>query len=79
MDAYRADVLPVAERGLGAAYYIFAYRMALLIASGLALVLADYIGWKMTYQIMACLMLLSMVGTFFAPKPNELQPESNLF
>ncbi len=79
VDAYRTDVLPPAERGLGAAYYIFAYRMALLIAGGLALVLADYIGWRMTYQIMALLLLLSMVGTFFVPRPVESTPSTKLF
>ena len=78
VDAYRTDMLPVEERGLGAAYYIFAYRMALLLASGLSLVLADYIGWRATYEMMALLMLFSMLGTFFAPKPIEATPAANV-
>lgn len=74
VDAYRTDVLQVPERGLGAAYYVFAYRVALLISGGLALVAADYLGWQFTYDIMAGLMLLSMIPTYFAPETQDVLP-----
>lgn len=80
VDAYRTDVLEPTERGLGAAYYIFAYRIALLIAGGLGLVMADYVGWKITYEFMAVLMLLSMLPAYFAPQAVEMAPAShNIF
>src|SRR4030095_13319229 len=44
-DAYRTDVLLPAERGFGAAVWVNGYRLALLVASAGALVLADHIGW----------------------------------
>ena len=72
VDAYRTDVLHANERGLGAAYYVFAYRIALLLSGGLALICADYLGWKLTYQIMAALMLLSMLSAYLAPEVKEL-------
>jgi PAT family beta-lactamase induction signal transducer AmpG len=50
VDAYRADALLPDERGVGAAYYIFAYRMAVLVSGALALVIADYMGWRITYH-----------------------------
>lgn len=68
IDAYRTEVLRPEEQGLGAAVYIFGYRMAMLCSGGLALILADYLGWRVTYQLMAILMGLSAVGTFWAPK-----------
>lgn len=68
INAYTTDVLIPEERGLGAAYTVFAYRVALLISGGLALVIADYIGWKRTYELMALLMLLAMIPTFLAPR-----------
>jgi PAT family beta-lactamase induction signal transducer AmpG len=71
VDAYRADVLLPPERGLGAAYFIFAYRMAMFASGGLALVLAQYWGWERTYQLMACLMLLNMLVTYSAPEAKE--------
>jgi len=79
IDAYRADVLLPAERGVGAATYIFAYRMAMLISGGLALVIADYFGWRMTYQLMAVLMALSTIATYFAPDVRDIsQPTQNI-
>lgn len=68
ITAYQADILTVEERGLGVAYYIFTYRLAALLSGGLALVCADYMGWKLTYELMAFLMLLVMIPTYKAPK-----------
>ena len=71
IDAYRADVLAPQERGLGAAYFIFAYRIAMLASGGLALVCADYLGWKITYELMAMLLLLSMIPAYWSPNVTE--------
>jgi PAT family beta-lactamase induction signal transducer AmpG len=77
IDAYRTDVLTPDERGLGASYTIFTYRIAVLISGGLALVFADYLGWKATYELMSALMLLSVVPTIFAPRPVEMLASSH--
>lgn len=80
IDAYRTEVLEVKERGLGAAYYVFAYRVALLFSGGLALVCADFLGWKLTYDMMAIIMLLSMLPTYFAPETaTPISRTSNIF
>ena len=80
IDAYRTDLLSPAERGLGAAYYVFAYRIATLLSGGFALFCADYFGWRVTYEMMACLMLLSMIPTYFSPPLRVVLPVShNLF
>ena len=79
VDAYRTDVLSPNERGLGAAYYVFAYRIALLVSGGMALICADYLGWKATYEIMALLMLLSMLPAYLAPAVEEIAPSSSIF
>jgi PAT family beta-lactamase induction signal transducer AmpG len=71
VDAYRADALLPEERGIGAAYYIFAYRMAILVSGALALVIADHTSWQTTYQIMAGLIALTVLGTLFAPNTHE--------
>lgn len=68
IDAYRTDILLPEQRGLGAAAYIFSYRMAMLISGGLALVVADHVGWRITYEIMAFLLGLSILFTYFAPE-----------
>jgi PAT family beta-lactamase induction signal transducer AmpG len=73
IDAYRIDVLHENERGLGAAYYIFTYRIATLVSGGLALICADYIGWKITYEIMAIIQLIAIILTCKAPRVLEVK------
>lgn len=72
ITAYQTDVLQPEERGLGVAYYIFAYRIAMLVSGGLALICADYAGWKVTYEIMALIMLLTMFATTRLPRAAEI-------
>lgn len=79
LDAYRTDVLPAEERGLGAAMNTGGYRIAMLVSGGLAMVFADYLGWRLVYLIMAGLMGLNAWLTVFAPSLGadaELAPKS---
>ena len=69
-DAYRSDVLRKDERGAGAALSVLGYRLAMLVSGGLALILADqWLGWGSTYLLMAALMLLVALASFWAPEP----------
>ncbi len=78
IDAYRADILLPEERGLGAACTIFAFRIAMLTSGGMALILADYLGWRVTYEIMAVLIGISTLATFFGPDTTKnIQPPKN--
>ena len=77
ITAYQTDILAPEERGMGAAYYVFAYRVAMLIAGGFALICADYVGWKLTYEVMAALLLLSMVATCCSPRAVEYTRTTN--
>lgn len=69
IDAYRADVLHPQERGFGAALSVAGYRVAMLVSGGLALILADFLGWNTTYSIMAVLMGIGVAAAFFGPEP----------
>ncbi len=68
-DAYRADVLRPAERGIGAAVSVLGYRLAMLVSGALALILSDQIGWQNTYWLMAALMIAAIGATLFGPEP----------
>ncbi len=79
IDAYRTDILNIEERGLGAAYTSFGYRLAMVLTGAVALVLADKIGWRVTYFIMAAVMLLEIIISIWAPAPHgELPPVKSL-
>ncbi len=69
-DAYRTDVLLPAERGFGAAVWVNGYRFALLVASSGALVLADHIGWRLTYLLLAGVMGMGVLTILAAPEPS---------
>jgi PAT family beta-lactamase induction signal transducer AmpG len=70
-DAYRTDLLPEHERGAGAAMVALGYRLALLVSGAFALVLANYIGFRVTYLIMAVIMLSLTVVTALSADPNN--------
>lgn len=78
IDAYRTEILAPKERGLGAALNVTGYRFALLIAGALALLLADRIGWDYTYKIMALMLMICSMLTFFAPEPQVLKQPTTL-
>ncbi len=69
IDAYRADLLPASERGLGAGLTVLGYRLAMLSSGALALVLASVWGWPATYGLMAALMGVGVYATLSAPEP----------
>ena len=78
-DAYRTDVLREKERGLGAAVSVTGYRIAMLASGALALILAGPLGWRVTYLLMAGLMLIGMKATIFGPEPEEtVRPPQSL-
>jgi MFS transporter, PAT family, beta-lactamase induction signal transducer AmpG len=69
IDAYRTDLLLPDERGLGSAMFVGGWRIGAMVSGGLALILAQYIGWNLTYVVMALLMLVGLITSLFAPKP----------
>lgn len=70
VDAYRTDILRAEERGAGAAVSVLGYRLAMLVSGAGALVVADqWLGWQGTYWLMAGLMAIGMVATWFALEP----------
>ncbi len=70
-DAYRTDVLEEREMGAGAATGVLGYRIALIVTGSIALILADRITWPTVYLLLAGLMLLISLTTFFAPEPEK--------
>lgn len=72
VDAYRTELIPPEERGLSAGFFVSAYRVALIVSSGFAFIMADNIGWEKTYLIMAALMGVGIVTTAFAMEPQHI-------
>jgi PAT family beta-lactamase induction signal transducer AmpG len=61
IDAYRTDLLPGAERGMGASLGVMGYRLAMILSGGIALIWTDATqgagwSWPEVYRFMAGLM-----------------------
>lgn len=79
VDAYRREILPDHELGLGSSLYVLGYRVAMLVAGAGSLLMADQIPWPQVYWAMAALMLLGMAVAFLCPEPKvDLPPPKSL-
>jgi PAT family beta-lactamase induction signal transducer AmpG len=77
IDAQRAEYLPVPEQGLGASLAVFGYRLALLLSGGLALIMAQKMGWSFTYRFMGMVMIIGMMAIILSEEPtNEIQQDT---
>jgi MFS transporter, PAT family, beta-lactamase induction signal transducer AmpG len=79
IDAYRREILPDEELGLGSSLYVTGYRLAMLVSGALALIIADKVPWKEVYLWLAVFMAPSIIFTLLAPSENKHIPiPSNL-
>ncbi|MBI3178871.1 MAG: MFS transporter [Deltaproteobacteria bacterium] len=78
VDAYRTDILAPPERGAGAAVFVLGYRLGMLTAGALALIIAANWGWPSTYMLMGGLLLVGMAAAFFGPEPAQAEPPKDL-
>lgn len=66
IDAYRTDLLPARERGLGASTSVLGYRLAMILSGGIAFIWVDPTqgggwSWPEVYRFMAGLMVAAAV------------------
>ena len=69
IDAWRTDLVSGAERGPAATGANLGYRASSWFAFSGALILADLVGWRTTYLVMAGVMLALTLATLWAPEP----------
>jgi PAT family beta-lactamase induction signal transducer AmpG len=69
LDAYRREILPDPELGLGNAVHVNAYRISSLVPGALSLILADLIPWSSVFGITALFMLPGIALTFAVAEP----------
>ena len=67
-NAYCTDLMPSAERGLGASLHVMGYRLAMVISGGVALIWTDAaqgggLTWPEVYRLMALLMVGAAVAS----------------
>ena len=71
VDAYRREIMPDEELGLGSSLYVNGYRLAMIVSGSLALNMADNMPFANVYKIMALCMIPAIIFTIIAPKENN--------
>ncbi|HZV86359.1 MAG TPA: MFS transporter [Candidatus Binatus sp.] len=72
VDAWRIESADDGdEQGLLASAYQFSYRLALLCADSVILIVAGAVGWRMSYGIYGACMAIGMIATWLAKEPER--------
>ena len=71
VDALRIEIGEAKEQGDLAASYQLGYRVAILVATSMALIFADLYSWSYVYQLMGILMLIGSAGALICYEPNN--------
>ncbi|MDN3639001.1 AmpG family muropeptide MFS transporter [Simiduia curdlanivorans] len=79
LDAFRREILPDAELGIGLSINVQAYRLSSLIPGSLALILADHLAWSWVFSIVAGFMLVAIAATFWFVEPKQLELRQRTF
>ena len=69
LDAFRREILPDVELGLGNSVHVNAYRVAGLIPGSLSLILADQMSWEWVFAITALFMLPGVLMSLLVSEP----------
>ena len=72
VDAYRAEYLSKDELGPGVGVAILGYRVAMITSGALALMLAEYLPWRVVYCLMAGLMSIGILATWISEEPEHV-------
>lgn len=69
IDAFRREILPDRELGLGNSIHVTTYRIASLIPGSLSLILADHFAWDFVFMITAAFLSLGIFMVIFSDEP----------
>ena len=68
IDAWRIEAVGQEKQGVMAAAYQLGWRVAIIISTGVPLILADLVGWSFAYTAMAVFMGLGVASVLLAPR-----------
>ena len=71
LDAYRRELLPDVELGIGNAVHIQAYRLAGLVPGSLAFILSDFLPWHSVFVVVAAFMGVGIALTLSIAGPDR--------
>lgn len=89
IDAYRIESAHADLQALMSSTYVAGYRIGMLVAGAGALLLASKFGsttdaysydaWRLTYGVMAAVMLIGVATTLLIPEPDNYRPDGHQY
>jgi PAT family beta-lactamase induction signal transducer AmpG len=77
LDAYRREILPDEELGMGNAIHVQAYRISSLVPGSLSLILADMLPWSSVFWITAAFMTVGVIMTLSVSESDSERPAAS--
>jgi PAT family beta-lactamase induction signal transducer AmpG len=71
IDAWRIEAAESSRQGAMAAAYQWGYRVAMIVAGAVPLLLAESYSWNLSYAVMAGLMGVGMLAVLAAPRETQ--------
>jgi PAT family beta-lactamase induction signal transducer AmpG len=75
VDAFRREILPDEELGLGSAIHVQAYRISSLVPGSLSLILADFLPWSTVFWITSAFMGVGVMMSLLVSEPDSELPQ----
>jgi PAT family beta-lactamase induction signal transducer AmpG len=66
IDAYRIEKIKLENQGIAASFYVYGYRIGMLISGAFALILSEKMSWDKVYYIIAAIMFIGVLTTLLA-------------
>ncbi len=77
IDGWRINAAPHGKQALMTAYTEIGYRFGALASGAGALMIAEWYGWRVSYLIMAALLLLGAASAWLSPTPDLDRPPAD--
>ena len=74
IDAWRIEAVDESRHGAMAAAYQWGYRIAMIVAGAMPLLLAEAFSWQVSYAVMAAMMCVGVAGSLLAPREVAVRP-----
>src|SRR4029453_13974582 len=71
IDAWRIEAAGTYKQGAMAAAYQWGYRVGMIVAGAVPLLLAQAYGWNFSYGVMATLMAVGVLAVLAAPREKQ--------
>lgn len=79
IESYRIEIIDENQKGSAASSTYLGYRIGMMVSGVGALYLAAIFSWQVAYMVMAALVMVGVIATFFSPSPPDFTASPRTF